>query len=208
MPEPLRPSQLREQFGDIDIYLFDQLLRGRIDEHATVLDAGCGTGRNLVFLARAGMQVHGVDASADAIAAAQHRLIEAAPDFDTARLSIQDVHALSFEGESFDVVISSAVLHFARDDAQFDACVTEMWRVLAPGGMLFCRLASTIGIEHQVRAIEGRQHMLPDGSTRYLVDERLLMEATHRLGGTLMDPLKTTVVQGMRAMTTWTVKKG
>lgn len=208
MPEPLRPSQLHEQFGDIDIYLFDQLLRGRIDEHTTVLDAGCGTGRNLVYLARAGMQVYGVDASADAIAAARHRLAEAAPGFDSARLSIQGVDALSFDNDGFDVVISSAVLHFAQDDAQFLAWINEMWRVLATGGMLFCRLASTIGIEQQVRVIEGRRHLLPDGSTRYLVDERLLMETTRRLGGTLMDPLKTTVVQGMRAMTTWTVKKG
>ena len=208
MPHTQRPSQLREQFGDIDIYLFDQFLRGRIDEHATVLDAGCGTGRNLVYLARAGIRVYGVDASADAIAAAQHRLTEAAPGFDTARLSIQSVDALSFDDDVFDVVISSAVLHFAQDDAQFLAWVDEMWRVLAPDGMLFCRLASGIGIEHQVRAIEGRRHLLPDGSMRYLVDERLLMETTRRLGGSLMDPLKTTVVQGMRAMTTWTVKKG
>ncbi len=208
MPQTLRLSQLHEQFGDIDIYLFDQLLRGRIDERATVLDAGCGAGRNLVFLARCGMRVYGVDSSADAIADARNRLAEAAPDFDPARLSIGNVDALSFEDEGFDVVISSAVLHFAQDDAQFIACVGEMWRVVAPGGMLFCRLASTIGIEDQVRAIEGRRHLLPDGSTRYLVDEGFLMQTTSRLGGTLMDPLKTTVVQGMRAMTTWVVRKG
>jgi tellurite methyltransferase len=100
------------------------------------------------------------------------------------------------------------VLHFARDDAHFNAMVREMWRVLAPAGMLFCRLASTIGIEDEVRLLHGRHHLLPDGSTRFLVDEALLMETTRRLGGSLLDPLKTTVVQGMRAMTTWVVQKG
>jgi tellurite methyltransferase len=86
--------------------------------------------------------------------------------------------------------------------------VREMWRVMALGGMLFCRLASTIGIEDRVRPLHGRRHLLPDGSTRYLVDEALLMETTRKLEGSLLDPLKTTVVQGMRAMTTWVVKKG
>ncbi len=208
MPRGLLSSQLREQFGDIDIYLFDQLLRGRIGAEATVLDAGCGSGRNLVFLARAGFDLYGVDASADAIASARRQLAELAPDFAPSRLSVQSVESLSFGDASMDVVISSAVLHFAQDDPHFHACVAEMWRVLAPGGMLFCRLASTIGIESEVRPINGRRHALPDGSTRYLVDEALLMETTRRLGGTLLDPLKTTVVQHMRAMTTWVVKKG
>ena len=208
MTDALRPSQLREQFGDIDIYLFDQLLRGRVADGATVLDAGCGSGRNLVFLVRAGMDVYGVDADTEAIAAARHRLADAAPDFDPMRLSVQSVSALSFGDGAMDVVISSAVLHFARDDTHFDTMVREMWRVLAPGGMLFCRLASTIGIERLVQPLEGRWHLLPDGSTRFLVDEALLMETTRRLGGSLLDPLKTTVVQDMRAMTTWVVQKG
>lgn len=198
---------LAAEFGDIDIYLFDQLLRGRIDERATVLDAGCGSGRNLVFLVRAGMRVYGVDAGADAIAAAQRRLSEAAPEFNAPQLSVQSVDALGFANDAMDVVISSAVLHFARDDEHFEAMVREMWRVLAPGGLLFARLASTIGIEGRVRPLQGRHHELPDGSTRYLVDEALLMETTRRLGGSLLDPLKTTVVQGMRAMTTWVVRK-
>jgi tellurite methyltransferase len=207
MTDALQPSQLHKQFGDIDIYLFDQLLRGRIAEGATVLDAGCGSGRNLVFMVRAGMTVFGVDAAEEAIAAARQRLAEASPDFDPAHLSVQSISALRFEDQAMDVVISSAVLHFAQDDTHFDAMVHEMWRVLAPGGMLFCRLASTIGIEDRVRPVSGRWHLLPDGSTRYLVDEALLMETTRRLGGSLLDPLKTTVVQGMRAMTTWVVGK-
>ncbi len=208
MPDALRPSQLREQFGDIDIYLFDQLLRGRIDDKAVVLDAGCGSGRNLVFLVRAGMRVYGVDAGVEAIASARQRLIDIVPGFDPSPLSVQHIDALGFASGSVDVVISSAVLHFARDDAHFNAMVREMWRVLAPAGMLFCRLASTIGIEDEVRLLHGRQHLLPDGTTRFLVDEALLMETTRRLGGSLLDPLKTTVVQGMRAMTTWVVQKG
>ncbi|MDX1578091.1 MAG: class I SAM-dependent methyltransferase, partial [Gemmatimonadota bacterium] len=47
-------TDLRETFGDLDIYLFDQLLRGRITPDMRVLDAGCGNGRNLIYLRRVG----------------------------------------------------------------------------------------------------------------------------------------------------------
>ena len=116
------------------------------------------------------------------------------------------VDALPWPDGSMDAVISSAVLHFARDAAHFDAMVGEMWRVLAPGGLLFARLATSIGIAHLVDAPVGRQR-LPDGSERFIVDERTLLSMTDRRGGELLDPLKTTNVQNMRAMTTWAVLK-
>ena len=207
MTSPLRPSSLHDAFGDIDIYLFDQLLRGRIRDDATVLDAGCGRGRNIRFMMRAGMRVFGVDESTEAIFAVREQAAALGAASPPAHFSVQPVDAMSFADASMDVVLSSAVLHFARDEPHFEACVAEMWRVLAPGGLLFCRLASTIGIEDQVRVIEGRRHLLPDGSTRFLVDAPYLMRITARLGGDLLDPLKTTVVQGMRAMTTWVLRK-
>jgi hypothetical protein len=114
---------------------------------------------------------------------------------------------MTFEEASVDFVISSAVLHFARDDEQFQAMLHGSWRPLRPGGIFFCRLASTIGIENQAKRIEGRRFRLPDGSTRYLVDEAILAEAGARLGGELVDPLKTTIVQNQRAMTTWVMRK-
>jgi hypothetical protein len=105
------------------------------------------------------------------------------------------------------VVISNTVLHFARDDAHFESMLYGAWRVLKPGGLFFCRLGSTIGMENQVKRIEGRRYWSPDGSERYLVDEALLVSLTQRLGATLADPLKTTVVQNQRSMTTWVMRK-
>ncbi len=99
------------------------------------------------------------------------------------------------------------MFHFARDDEHFQAMLRGTWRVLKPGGLLFCRLASSIGIENQIRPIAGRRFLLPDGSERYLVDEELLMNLTEDLGGKLADPLKTTVVQNQRCMTTWIMRK-
>jgi ubiquinone/menaquinone biosynthesis C-methylase UbiE len=114
---------------------------------------------------------------------------------------------MSFPDAFADVVLCNAVLHFARDDTQFRAMLEGAWRVLKPGGLFFCRLASSIGIEQQVEPIAGRRHRLPDGSERYLVDEALLISLTRELGGELLDPIKTTVVQNQRSMTTWVVRK-
>ena len=191
---------VQEQFGQIDIYVFDQLLRGRIRPGMRIFDAGCGYGRNLAYFLREGYEVFGVDEDPQAIEAV--RQLSAADNF-----RIEAVEAMSFPDAFADVVLSSAVLHFARDDDQFEAMLRGTWRVLKPGGLFFCRLASSIGIESQIKRIGPRRFLLPDGSERYLVDEALLMERTRELGGRLVDPLKTTVVQNQRSMTTWAVQK-
>ncbi len=95
---------------------------------------------------------------------------------------------MSFPDAFADVVISSAVLHFAINDEHFRAMLLGTWRVLKPGGLLFCRLASSIGIENQISNIAGRRFLLPDGSERYLVDEKLLCDLTKELGGQMLDP--------------------
>ncbi len=203
MPVP-DPSTL---FGPIDIYLFDQILRGRIRPGMRILDAGCGSGRNLVYLLQAGYDVTAVDADPAAIAAVAALAARLAPQLPTSNLIAAPLEAMPVEDEGYDAVISSAVLHFARDDRQFDAMLSGTWRAVKRGGLLFCRLASTIGLETRVRHIDGRRFRLPDGSDRYLVDERMLLDRGDQMGGMLLDPLKTTVVQYQRSMTTWVLRK-
>ena len=200
-------SDLERQFGQIDIYLFDQLLRGRIRKGMRVLDAACGGGRNLVYLLQSGFDVFATDADASAIDAVRQLAAQFAPRLSAENFRVEPVEQMTFPDGFADVVLSSAVLHFARDEAQFDAMVREMWRVLKPGGMLFCRLASSIGMENRMRPVGGRRFALPDGSERYLVDQEALMGLTAHLGGRLLDPIKTTVVQDQRCMTTWVVRK-
>ena len=198
---------LNQEFGEIDIYLFDQLLRKRITPGMRILDAGCGSGRNLVYLLREGYEVFGADADPRAVNATRRLAASIAPTLPADNFRQEPVEAMSFPDAFADVVISSAVLHFASDDANFRAMLTGTWRVLKPGGLLFCRLASSIGIENQVQRIAGRRFHLPDGSDRYLVDAPLLLQLTAELGGHLVDPLKTTVVQDQRSMTTWVIRK-
>jgi SAM-dependent methyltransferase len=198
---------LQEQFGQIDIYLFDQLLKGRISPGMRILDAGCGSGRNLVYLLREGYEVYAADSDAGEVDNVRRLARTLAPALPASNFRVEAVENMSFDDASADVVISNTVLHFARDDAHFESMLHGLWRVLKPGGLLFCRLGSLIGMESQVKRIEGRRHWSPDGSERYLVDEALLGSHTERLGGELADPLKTTVVQNQRSMTTWVLRK-
>jgi len=225
-------DNLQELFGNIDIYLFDQLLKGRFAPGMRVLDAGCATGRNLVYFLRNGYQVFAVDQSAESILAVRQLASILAPHLPANNFRIEPVERMSFGREAnsrqqttlsketstdaaeknasdpFDVVLSSAVLHFARDEEHWEAMVNEMWRVLRPGGIFFARLASTIGIEDKVKLIERRRYHLPDGSDRFLVDEAMLKKVTAALGGEFIEPIKTTLVENLRAMTTWVVRKG
>jgi SAM-dependent methyltransferase len=199
-------AALRTEFGEIDIYLFDQLLRGRFDARPRVLDAGCGAGRNLPYFLRRHFDVRAVDIDAAAIAMVRRLVTELNPALPPDHVHCGRLEALPWKDGSVDAVICSAVLHFAADEQTFAAMLEEMWRVLAPGGLLFARLASSIGLEPHLAAGTGRVR-LPDGSERFVVDERTLLEWTSRLGGRLADPLKTTNVQNARCMTTWVVEK-
>ncbi|MGM9475542.1 class I SAM-dependent methyltransferase [Pedobacter sp. GSP4] len=200
-------EELRDLIGNIDIYLFDQLLKGTYDGCQNILDAGCGQGRNVNYFLRTGYHVFGIDSSASNIAyikqlASPYK--ETAPE-DNFRLGF--VEELPFEDERFDLVISSAVLHFADNLPHFEKMLNSMWRVIRPGGYFFCRLASDIGIEQLVKPIGNGRYTLPDGSERFLVNQNMLLSFTNKLAATLHEPIKTTNVQNQRAMTTWCLQK-
>jgi tellurite methyltransferase len=198
---------LQEQFGQIDIYLFDQLLKGRISPGMRVVDAGCGSGRNLVYFLREGYEVYAADSDPQTVERVRSLARALAPSLPASNFRVEAVEHMSFDDASADLVVSNTVLHFARDDAHFESMLLGSWRILKPGGIFFCRLGSLIGMENQVKHIAGRRYWSPDGSERYLVDEALLCSITERLGGELADPLKTTVVHGQRSMTTWVLRK-
>jgi tellurite methyltransferase len=197
---------VQEQFGQIDIYLFDQLLKGRISPGMRVVDAGCGSGRNLVYFLREGYEVYAADSDPQAVEGVRSLARALAPSLPASNFRVEAVERMSFDDACADLVVSNTVLHFARDDAHFESMLRGSWRILKPRG-IFSRLGSLIGMESQVKRIDGRRYWSPDGSERYLVDEALLRSVTERLGGELADPLKTTVVHGQRSMTTWVMRK-
>jgi SAM-dependent methyltransferase len=196
---------VQEQFGQIDIYVFDQILRGNIAPGMRILDAGCGYGRNLVHLLREGCEVFAVDASEEAVQHVRALAAQLAPNLPASNFTVAPIEKMNLPDNFADVVICNSVLHFARDDAHFLAMVTELWRVLRPGGMLFCRLGSRIGMDFE--RLRGNIFRINDGSEWFLVDEGALMQMTQQMNAVMVDPLKTTIVQDYRCMTTWVLRK-
>ena len=196
---------VQEQFGHIDIYVFDQILRGNIAAPMRVLDAGCGYGRNLVHLLREGCEVFALDADAEGVSHVRQLAAILAPKLPAENFRVGAIEKMPFADGFADVAICNSVLHFARDERHFLAMVEELWRCVRPGGMLFCRLGSRIGMDFE--RIRGHVYRIGDGSEWFLVDEAVLLQMTRQMGGILIDPLKTTIVQDYRCMTTWVVRK-
>ena len=199
-------NTLRETFGNIDIYLFDQLLKGRYDNVRKVLDVGCGRGRNLSYFLRNGYEVFGIDPNPQAIETVKKLSAELSPNNSLENFVVCSAENLNYDNAAFDLIICNAVLHFAKDEHHFNAMLQSMFRVLKPGGYFFARLASDIGLEKLVRPLGDRRYLIPDGSERFLVNEQMLLKYTEGLGA-LYEPLKTTNVQNIRCMTTWCVQK-
>jgi tellurite methyltransferase len=199
-------NTLRDTYGNIDIYLFDQLLKGRYDDTKKVLDVGCGSGRNLYYFLRNGYEVFGVDPDTRAIEAVKQLSVALAPGNALENFMVSHAEGLSYDDATFDLIVCSAVLHFAKDEQHFDTMLRSMFRVLKPGGYFFARLASDIGIETRVKPLGNGRYRLPDGTERFLVNEATLLKFTDEFGE-LHEPIKTTNVQNMRCMTTWCVQK-
>lgn len=197
----------RETFGDIDIYLFDQIQKDRFAPEIKILDAGCGGGRNIVWFMRNGFEVFAVDVDDKAVSIVRDLAKSLAPGLRAENFQTATLESIPFPDKEFDWVICNAVLHYADDRAQFDRWMTELWRVLKPGGVFFARLASSIGIKDLLIPTSNGRYLMPDGSERFIVDELILQEATERVDGQFLEPIKTTNVQNLRCMTTWVLTK-
>jgi SAM-dependent methyltransferase len=213
-PPPSSPAppgtgslDLRAWFGDIDVYLFDLLLKGRVKPPLKVLDAGSGTGRNLAYFFRTGCEVWAVDADADALDHVREMAAGLAPDAVPDRFRVEKIESMSVPEAAFDLVICSAVLHFAEDEDHFQRMLDGLWRAAAPGGLVFMRLSSTIGIEDRVQRTEAGRYRMPTGGEWFLATEAKLLLATQRLGAEMAEPLRSVNVQNLRCMTTWVLRK-
>ena len=190
------------QIINTDLYLIDQILKGRFDHTQSVLDVGCGTGRNLPYFLHGDFEVFGIDSDEKQINELIHNKRVNRANFKVARAD-----NIPFNNIEFDLIICNALLHFANDKEHFERMLQSMWNRLEQGGILFMRLASNIGIEPLIEPMGNGKYALPDGTIRYLVDQNELLKYTENMNATLVEKIKTTNVQDMRCMTTWILKK-
>jgi tellurite methyltransferase len=189
--------------GRTDIYLIDQIMKGRYVEGDKILDAGCGGGRNMHWFVQNNFDIYGIDSSEAAIVNLRNQY----PTLPAENLRVSLIEELPFPDNYFDHVISSAVLHFAANAAHFKEMIGEMVRVLEPGGTLFIRMTSDIGIEDKVKLLPNGNHLIPDGSMRFLLTRTLLAECLQQFKISFLEPLKTVNVDDMRCMSTLMLQK-
>ncbi|WP_089839123.1 class I SAM-dependent methyltransferase [Granulicella pectinivorans] len=170
-----------------------------------ILDAGCGYGRNLVYLLREGADIHALDQNPEAVTHVRELALSLRCPLPAANFAVAPIEAMPFPNDFADAVLCNSVLHFARDEDHFRAMLAELWRTLAPGGLLFIRLGSRIGMDFE--RVGPNIFRTGDGSDWFLVDEDMLLDLTEELNAIQVDPLKTTVVQDYRCMTTWVLRK-
>ncbi len=200
-------KNLQDYFGNVDIYLFDQILKGRFNGYSSILDAGCGGGRNIIYFLRNNFDVYGIDSSPIAINKIKQIVANITPELPQDNFLVAAVENIPHPNKKFDCVIGNAILHFAKNESHFYDMLNEMWRVLNHGGLLFIRLATSIGITDKIQQIEGKLYRLPDGSKRFLANESMLLAYADSVKAKLADPIKTTNVSNLRCMTTWCLIK-
>lgn len=194
-------ESLQDLVGGTDIYLLDQVLKGRYGASGTILDAGAGAGRNLRWFVRQGFQVHGTDLDPAAV----EFMRRAYPEVPADRFQVAPVEALPYDDAHFDHLICCAVLHFARDPEHFDAMFAELVRVLKPGGSLFARVATDVGLADRMIPRGQGRFTMPDGSDRFLLTRTNLARLLNRHGLRLLEPFKTVLVDELRSMATLVV---
>ena len=190
------PNEL-ESIQGMDIYLIDQILKGRYEEGQSILDAGAGGGRNLNWFFRKDFDIHACDLKAEREQLLRERFPSSKFQWQTS-----DLDSLPYEDDGFDHVICNAVLHFAKDEDHLEDMFSELVRVLKKRGSLFIRTCSEIGIEKKIIPKGRRRFLLPDGSERYLIDREWIERVLARYDLELLEPVKSTNVDDLRVMTT------
>ena len=193
---------LEATIKDIDIYILDQILKNRYQPGSKILDAGCGNGRNLKWFYTENFEIHGIDTNIEKVQNCQEFY-----DLQQNNFINATVEEIPYESNSFEHVICSAVLHFAKDLNHFYRMFEELLRVLKSQGVLFIRVASNFGIEKQVKHLANGVYELPDGTTRFLLTQEILDEILNKKGVSLIENVKTTIVHDQRCMTTLVLNK-
>jgi len=200
-------SELNKLLGNIDIYLLDQVLKGRFTKEMKILDAGCGEGRNVVYFINSGYQAYGVDQNEVAVQYCRYQAKSLDPSYDDHRFQVGSLEDIPFHKHAFDAVICSAVLHFAQDETHFWKMMNGLLRVLRPGGILWFRMTTAFGgMQDESKSLGGGKFLLPDGSVRFLLGQEELSRLSEMGLGFLEHP-KSVLVHGQRAMGVFVMEK-
>lgn len=125
-------KEINKSVGNLDLFLLDQILKGRFDGTNSILDVGCGEGRNLRYFTKNNYNVTGIDIYDEALQMAKLQFR------GKANFLLSDLTSFSSQ-EKFDVVLCINVLHHAKDQKEFLLMWKNVVDNIKPGGGAFIR---------------------------------------------------------------------
>ena len=195
----MNPEKLNSELGNIDLFLLDQLLKGRVSENDRILDAGCGEGRNLLYFLRNNYKVHAVDPNPSAIKMVQMHARTLGSTIPATNFLCTTIEESPYEAGYFDVVFCFSLLHHSTSAADFHNKVRSLLGMLKDKGTLLLKMEALKGVEDGVVQLESGLFNLPDGSSRYLMTNSDIKWITAECGMKQLEPVKIEMIENQRS---------
>lgn len=200
-------DDINNLFGDMDLYLMDQLLKGAFPG-GSVLDIGFGQGRNLVFFIQQGLTTYGIEKDSNAVTLLEY-FLKSLKIANPPSLLHGDAMALPYEDDKFDLVISTRTFHFLENLSAFWKAWQEIRRTLKPGGLLYFSMNSLIGIpsDELPEAKQNGIFRFEDGSEELLLTPEILKEIALMDCYEPVELAKTVHIEGVRSESILVLRK-
>lgn len=195
----MTPHEINNYFGDMDIFLMDLILKGKIPEKGKVLDAGCGEGRNGIYFINNQYSYTGVDTDRSKVS-----LIEFLSGGTESSFFVEDIKTFAERKETFDFIVCSRVLHFAESVDHFYEMWNDLISMLNPRAIIYISMDSVIDTDIGEAKDNGR-FLFPDGEVRFAITKEIYKDI--KKGFEEIESLKTLVAHGKRAQSFIALKK-
>ncbi len=195
----MTPHEINNYFGDMDIFLMDLILKGKIPEKGKVLDAGCGEGRNGIYFINNQYSYTGVDTDRSKVS-----LIEFLSGGTESSFFVEDIKTFAERKETFDFIVCSRVLHFAESVDHFYEMWNDLISMLNPRAIIYISMDSVIDTDIGEAKDNGR-FLFPDGEVRFAITKEIYKDI--KKGFEEIESLKTLVAHEKRAQSFIALKK-
>lgn len=165
---------LNKELGNADLLLIDQILKGRFQPDARILDAGCGEGRNMVYFVNNHFPVYGLDQNPEMVTMARLIARSINKNYTVENIIQGTIEKNPFPATFFDVVLCINVLHAARDTDHFFEMVESLLKVLRKGGGLYIGMASISPAGEECITSSSRKNNESDTPVKILMNEDLM----------------------------------
>jgi SAM-dependent methyltransferase len=133
-------ERIQNLVGYADMHVLEQFMKGLFRVGSTLLDAGCGEGRNLHLFVDSGVRYFGLDTDRRALKMARTYLRSTDSTFDDELLQRGRLSNNHFPDACFDAVLLISVLHHCADIQEFRQELTGLKRILKPGGTVIIKM--------------------------------------------------------------------